>query len=122
MQELASGTAPSLREDGLDIRAVYERNDGALRDKEGLDQGKGFLPLPGEDIHTKTMTQISENGVKYTADFENGQKTGFFLDRKSITSPAALQALTGQFVEVLLAPSLRHFYRRDRFLIVHADR
>ena len=28
------------------------------------------------------MTEITENGVKYVVDFENGQKTGFFLDQK----------------------------------------
>lgn len=75
--------ARALREDGQDIRAIYERNDEALRDKEGLPQGKGFFPLPGEDRPGGgTVTQIEENGVKYTVDFENGQKTGFFLDQK----------------------------------------
>lgn len=72
----------ALREDGQDIRGIYERNDEALRDKEGLPQGKGFFPLPGEAVPTETVTQIVENGVKYTVDFENGQKTGFFLDQK----------------------------------------
>ena len=72
----------ALREDGQDIRAIYERNDEALRDKEGLEQSKGFFPLPGEALPTETVTQITENGVKYTVDFENGQKTGFFLDQK----------------------------------------
>ena len=28
------------------------------------------------------MTEITENGVKYLVDVENGQKTGFFLDQK----------------------------------------
>jgi len=72
----------ALREDGQDIRCVYERDDEALRDKEGLPQGKGFFPLPGQAVPTETVTQITENGVKYAVDFENGQKTGFFLDQK----------------------------------------
>lgn len=72
----------ALREDGQEIRAVYERNDEGLRDKEGLPQGKGFFPLPGEEPPMSTVTQIMENGVKYSVDFENGQKTGFFLDQK----------------------------------------
>ena len=72
----------ALREDGQEITGVYERNDEALRDKEGLDQGKGFFPLPGEALPAETVTQITENGVKYRVDFENGQKTGFFLDQK----------------------------------------
>ena len=71
-----------LREDGQDIRGIYERNDDQLREKEGLAQGKGFFPLPGEEIPTETVTEILENGVRYAVDFENGQKTGFFLDQK----------------------------------------
>ena len=72
----------ALREDGQEIRGVYERNDEALREKEGLAQGKGFFPLPGESVPAGTVTEITENGVKYTVDFKNGQKTGFFLDQK----------------------------------------
>lgn len=33
-----------LREDGQDIRAVYERNDVPLREREGLEENKGFSP------------------------------------------------------------------------------
>ncbi len=72
----------ALREDGQEIRGIYERNDEALRDKEGLEQGKGFYPLPGEPVPQSPLTQITENGVKYAVDVENGQKTGFFLDQK----------------------------------------
>ena len=72
----------ALRADGQDIRGVYERNDEALREKEGLSQSKGFFPLPGEALPTGTVTEIVENGVRYSVDFENGQKTGFFLDQK----------------------------------------
>ncbi len=72
----------ALREDGQDIRGIYERNDEALREKEGLIQSKDFFPLSGETAPCETVTEITENGVKYTVDFENGQKTGFFLDQK----------------------------------------
>jgi 23S rRNA (cytosine1962-C5)-methyltransferase len=71
-----------LREDGQEIRGVYERNDEALRDKEGLPQGKGWFPLPGETPPASPVTEITENGIKYLVDVENGQKTGFFLDQK----------------------------------------
>ncbi len=74
--------AQALQEDGQEIRGIYERNDEALRDKEGLPQGKGFFPLPGQAVPAQTVTQIVENGVRYSVDFENGQKTGFFLDQK----------------------------------------
>ena len=71
-----------LRADGQTIRGVYERNDAGLREKEGLPEGKGWFPLPGETPPAETVTEIVENGVRYRVDFENGQKTGFFLDQK----------------------------------------
>ena len=74
--------AEVLRADGQTIDGIYERNDEALRAKEGLGQNKGWFELPGETHPTSTQTEICENGVYYHVDFENGQKTGFFLDQK----------------------------------------
>ena len=74
--------AKVLREDGQDIRGIYERNDVAIRKLEGMAQGKGWYPLPGEAPPAQTTVDIVENGIRYTVDFENGQKTGFFLDQK----------------------------------------
>jgi 23S rRNA (cytosine1962-C5)-methyltransferase len=71
-----------LTEDGQEIRGIYERNDVAIRELEGMEQGKGFFPVPGLETPRETQTQICENGIRYTVDFENGQKTGFFLDQK----------------------------------------
>ena len=74
--------AEVLRADGQTIDGIYERNDEALRAKEGLEQSKGWFELPGEIHPASTQTEICENGVYYHVDFENGQKTGFFLDQK----------------------------------------
>lgn len=65
---------------GEHVSGVYERNEAALRDLEGLPRYKGWYEgLPhGES----TVMEICENGVRYAVDFENGQKTGFFLDQK----------------------------------------
>ena len=41
-----------------------------------------WYPLPGEPVPDFTCADITENGIRYTVDFENGQKTGFFLDQK----------------------------------------
>ena len=71
-----------LRSDGQDIRGIYERNDVAIRELEGLPQNKGWYPLPGETPPDSAVTEICENGVFYRVDVENGQKTGFFLDQK----------------------------------------
>ncbi len=71
-----------LREDGQAIRGIFERNDAAIRSLEGLDQGKGWFPVPGETPPASPLTEICENGIFYAVDVENGQKTGFFLDQK----------------------------------------
>lgn len=64
------------------IRGIYERNDVAIRELEGMEQFKGWFALEGLPRPETTDTIITENGVKYLVDFENGQKTGFFLDQK----------------------------------------
>ena len=89
--------AQVLREDGQDIRGIYERNDAPLREREGLEQGKGWYLLPGEEPPAQTRTLIRENGVQYEVDFENGQKTGFFLDQK-YNRRAAAQIARGKRV------------------------
>lgn len=66
-----------LKEEGMEIRGVYERSDAKVRIREGLELVKGFI---GKPFDTKVL--ITENGVKYHVDVENGQKTGFFLDQK----------------------------------------
>ncbi len=72
----------TLRNDGQNISGLYERNDAAIRALEGLEQGKGWFPLPGETPPENPVTEICENGIFYAVDVENGQKTGFFLDQK----------------------------------------
>lgn len=71
-----------LEEDGQPIDGLFERNDVAIRGLEGMEQGKGWFPLEGKPAPESTVTEICENGVYYSVDVENGQKTGFFLDQK----------------------------------------
>ena len=71
-----------LRQDGQEIRGIFERNDVAIRELEGMTQNKGWYVLPGETPPESPVTEICENGVYYAVDVENGQKTGFFLDQK----------------------------------------
>lgn len=88
-----------LREDGIEIRLVYERSDAKEREKEGLKRYKGVLwsredalvdrigindmGASSEEMN-KVIPEIEivENGVHYMIDVVNGQKTGFFLDQK----------------------------------------
>lgn len=81
-EELFSLLLEVLRSDGQDVVGVYERNDVAIRELEGMEQGKGWHPVDGEKAPDFTAVDIEENGIRYTVDFENGQKTGFFLDQK----------------------------------------
>lgn len=82
-KEFLDGLIEALRERNLPVSCVYERNDVKIRELEGMEQYKGFyhseLLRPEEE---KTLVDIVENGIRYTVDVENGQKTGFFLDQK----------------------------------------
>lgn len=68
----------ALSEDGIVIRGIYERSDAKVRENEGMERKKGFIGTPFD-----TKVEITENGVKYIVDVEDGQKTGFFLDQKN---------------------------------------
>ena len=68
-----------LREDGVEINGVYLRNDVAIRTLEGMEAEKGWYCREGD---TSRLTRICDNGIYYSVDVENGQKTGFFLDQK----------------------------------------
>lgn len=78
-----------LREDGAEIAALYERNDVAIRELEGLRQNKGFYPLEGLRDDLDGHVIIAENGLRYDVDYIEGQKTGFFLDQKYNRQAAA---------------------------------
>lgn len=81
------GLIEVLRERNLPVSCIYERNDVKIRDLEGMEQYKGFyhsgLLNPEQE---KTLVDIVENGIRYTVDVENGQKTGFFWTRSLTVS------------------------------------
>lgn len=58
-------------------RGIYERNDVAIREKEGLPLVKGFI---GEEFDTRIT--IEENDLKFQIDVADDQKTGHFLDQR----------------------------------------
>ena len=55
---LLPALAELLRADGFPIRGIFLRNDVALREKEGLPQGKGWFPLPCEAAPDSAVTEI----------------------------------------------------------------
>ena len=81
-----------LKDYGVTVRAIYERNEAALRDKEGLPKEKGFYPLPGLATDLDGHLELVENSIRYDVDYINGQKTGFFLDQKYNRRAAAALA------------------------------
>ena len=70
----------ALAADGQRIDAIYERNDGPSRAKEGLQQYKGWWD--GLAAPDSARIVVRENGLSFDLDIENSQKTGFFLDQK----------------------------------------
>ena len=77
-----SALLEELQAMGEEIRGIFERNDVSIRLREGMEQNKGWYPIPGPEPPASPVVQIVENGIRYLVDVENGQKTGFFLDQK----------------------------------------
>ncbi|MBR6340327.1 MAG: class I SAM-dependent rRNA methyltransferase [Treponema sp.] len=88
--------------------AIFERSDGAVRQKEGLDEVVGWVSLKedgfpvdgpstpstgsgtaGTPDNADGKITIVENGIKLGVDIVNGQKTGYFLDQKFNRKAAA---------------------------------
>lgn len=81
-QELYSLLVKVLRDMGENVTALYERNDVKIRALEGMEEYKAFWTGAGLRTDLSGVTEITENNVKYSVDYINGQKTGFFLDQK----------------------------------------
>ena len=58
-------------------KGIYERSDVENRTHEGVEQKTGIIygEIPERVI-------MEDNGLKYTIDIVDGQKTGFFLDQR----------------------------------------
>ncbi len=88
------------------VDILYLRNDVAIRELEGLPQHTGYYTAPGTGLLDEAAADardiaagrgigtvdITENGIRYTVDYRNGQKTGFFLDQKY--NRAAIRAIS----------------------------
>ena len=58
-------------------RAIIEKSTSFLRKKEGLTDARSHIW--GEDLKS---VEVLENGLLYSVDLYEGQKTGFFLDQR----------------------------------------
>ena len=76
-QEIAS----ALREVyGPQLKAVYDKSSGTASFKAGLELGDGYLLGDGSALAQDAF--VLENGHKFHVNWEEGQKTGFFLDQR----------------------------------------
>ena len=62
------------------LKAVYDKSSGTAPFKAGLELVDGYLWRAGD--FTAAETVVSENGRKFLVNWEEGQKTGFFLDQR----------------------------------------
>jgi len=61
---------------GSTIKAIYDKSEGTLPFKAGLNAKDEYIY--GSSIDTPVL----ENGIKFNVSWEEGQKTGFFLDQR----------------------------------------
>ncbi len=61
---------------GKDLKAVYDKSAEALGKSGAHSEGDGFL------FGTADQVEVLENNNRFSIDFVNGQKTGFFLDQR----------------------------------------
>ena len=76
MEQFKNDVVDALVE-ALHPAGIYERNDVPVRELEGLSQQTGLLYGAVPD-----RVELLENGVRFSVDVKQGQKTGFFLDQK----------------------------------------
>ena len=69
---------------GGELLAVYDKSAATAPYKAGLELADGYLwRAPGLESGAAAMPEfVLENGHKFAVDWENGQKTGFFLDQR----------------------------------------
>lgn len=61
----------------LSPRAIIERNEAALREKDNLEANVGIVRGSYDD-----PVEIREEGVRFLVDVLGGPKTGFFIDQR----------------------------------------
>lgn len=65
---------------GEDLKAVYDKSSGTAPFKAGLELIDGYV-YKKEGFELSEL-EVKENGRKFLVNWEEGQKTGFFLDQR----------------------------------------
>ena len=74
---------------GEELNSIYDKSEGTAPFKAGLELGDKYLwgePLENESV-------VVENGNKFSVNWKEGQKTGFFLDQRDN------RALVGEYAK-----------------------
>ncbi len=82
LAEIVGMLVEELGKDGIEVSAVYKRDDVSARKLEGLGEDSRYIYTKAGFDESTRETVITENGIRYFVDFVDGQKTGFFLDQK----------------------------------------
>ncbi|WP_298064584.1 class I SAM-dependent rRNA methyltransferase [uncultured Rikenella sp.] len=61
------------------LTAVYDKSEGTIPPKSGIETHDGYL---WQSHPSNDSPIVKENGNRFRADWEEGQKTGFFIDQR----------------------------------------
>ncbi len=64
---------------GEELEAVYDKSSRTLPPKCGIEAIDGYIYKADGYDHS---SEVCENGIRFMANWEQGQKTGFFLDQR----------------------------------------
>ena len=67
---------------GERLKAVYDKSSGTAPFKAGLELVDGYLYKADGFVPSKDELVVLENGNKFLVNWQEGQKTGFFLDQR----------------------------------------
>ena len=81
-ETIFNGLYDILSSMGETVSVIYERSDGSIRELEGLPEvSRAYLDKRPDPTASYELTVV-ENGLSFSVNYGEGQKTGFFLDQK----------------------------------------
>ena len=81
-ETIFNGLYDILSSMGETVSVIYERSDGSIRELEGLPEvSRAYLDKRPDPTAPYELTVV-ENGLSFSVNYGEGQKTGFFLDQK----------------------------------------
>jgi 23S rRNA (cytosine1962-C5)-methyltransferase len=75
-RNLESIVGALIKTGGERIHTIYHKSDSTLPDKPGVGERSGYI------MGSRNAVQVLEHGFKFLVNWEEGQKTGFFIDQR----------------------------------------